>query len=82
MKGVAKVESTTESAPTDAARRDTAAMSTTFMSGLVGVSTQIIFGAGVAWSAAATTSRLRRSTASVSIPYRLQTWAASRQVPP
>ena len=82
MNGVAKVESTTVSAPTEAATRATAAMSTTLRSGLVGVSIQIMRAGGLPASAAATASGLRRSTASVSIPYRPQTFAASRQVPP
>ena len=58
--GVAKVLSTTINRPRDLANRDRAAMSASFISGLVGVSTHSIFVSGrIAASTAARSVRSR-----------------------
>ena len=68
--------------PATAARRATALMSMTLSSGFDGVSIHTIRGARSPPKAAATASRSRRSSTSVSTPYRRQTLSARRHVPP
>ncbi len=82
MYGVANVLSTTVIALATAASRATALMSITFSSGFDGVSIQTMRGGRSPAKAAATASRSRRSSVSVSMPYRRQTLSARRQVPP
>ena len=68
MYGVANVLSTTVMAPATAASRASALMSMILSNGFDGVSIQTIRGGRSPPNAAATASRSRRSSVSVSIP--------------
>src|SRR5262249_60457365 len=78
--GEANVLSTTTTAPTECARSATAAMSTIFSSGFVGVSTHTTPGPRV--SAFSTVSRSLRSAYSNAYPWPASTFEKSRYVPP